>query len=392
MKNCRLCNSRNQETLIDFGEHPIVHNLKPEKGIMYDSFRFHLIYCRDCGLIGIENPIDAKILYENYFTVSAWKNQPHVPRLVEVMETIFHPLARSSILEIGCNDGSFLDYLVKKGYENLKGIEPTSDASEIAKKKGYRIEHKFWSLNFAKEYVDKVGKFDIIITRQVLEHIADLSDFLSAMRYALKDDGGLVIEVPDSEWNLDYLDYSLWEEHVNYFTLESLTNLLHINGFTIVHAETTLFAGKALIVYCEKMSHKRLVLRNRLGDKIKKYGESFPYFRIKLREFLGRFSNVAVYGCGARSSNFVNLAGIADQISFFYDDQKEKQNLFVPGCEIQILDPEDLNLENQHILLGVNTENEKKVISKLLNKKASFSSILPPSRFLPDFWKNLIYD
>ncbi|EMN97180.1 hypothetical protein LEP1GSC110_0051 [Leptospira interrogans serovar Medanensis str. UT053] len=52
-----------------------------------------------------------------------------------------------------------------------------------------------------------------------------MEDFISGINYVLKDDGALVVEIPDSDWNLEYLDYTLWEEHVNYFTIESLINL-----------------------------------------------------------------------------------------------------------------------------------------------------------------------
>ncbi|EMN97183.1 zinc-binding domain protein [Leptospira interrogans serovar Medanensis str. UT053] len=60
-----------------------------EKDESYLEFPFELVYCEDCGFMQIMDPIDPKILYKNYFTISSWKNQPHVPRLVEVMEAIY---------------------------------------------------------------------------------------------------------------------------------------------------------------------------------------------------------------------------------------------------------------------------------------------------------------
>ncbi|WP_228005580.1 class I SAM-dependent methyltransferase [Leptospira interrogans] len=87
----------------------------------------------------ILDPIDPKILYKNYFTFSSWKNQPHVPRLVEVMEAICSLEKTEKILEIGCNDGSFIDLLKLRGYKNIYGIEPTLDASTIAIDKGHDV-------------------------------------------------------------------------------------------------------------------------------------------------------------------------------------------------------------------------------------------------------------
>ncbi|WP_244894524.1 class I SAM-dependent methyltransferase [Leptospira alexanderi] len=220
-----------------------------------------------------------------------------------------------------------------------------------------------------------------------------LEDFMQAIHLSLKENGGLIIEIPDSQWNLDYLDYSLWEEHVNYFTIELLRNLLALNGFQIIHSETTLFSGKALIVYCEKSTRNTTGVKNSHNDKIINYGKIYPKFKSSLQKYLDSYKNVAVYGCGARSCNFVNFLGIKDHIKFFIDDQKEKQNAFVPGCGLEILNSENIFDKAKHILLGVNTENEFKVLKKksLMNSTMSYHSILPPSKLLPDFWKEMIY-
>jgi len=74
------------------------------------------------------------------------------------------------------------------------------------------------------------------------------------------------------------------------------------------------------------------------------------------------------------------------------DNQVEKQGLYVPGCNLKI-NPWDRKYANNHtIILGVNTENEYKVIHRnKLNKQNVYSS-MPPSSNLPMFWKNMIYD
>ena len=97
---------------------------------------------------------------------------------------------------------------------------------------------------------------------------------------------------------------------------------------------------------------------------------------------------MVVYGCGARSSNFLNFFEL-NMISFFIDDQIDKQNLFVPGCNIEILPWSEEFLQST-FLLGVNAENENKVLAKrgLLREKCF--SISPPSKYIPSFWQDLI--
>jgi len=389
---CRSCKSSSTQQLIDFGRQPIIHNLMKTADTNYESYPFSLHYCPTCGLMQVEEPIAPEILYENYFTVSGWKNQPHVPRLTEIMEAIYGLTNKDRILEVGCNDGSFLDYLKSKGYTDLAGIEPTNDASAIALRKGHTVHHTFWNLDFACKFTAASGKYKLVVTRQVLEHIVDLTNFLSAISEALSDQGGLVIEIPDADWNLDYLDYALWEEHVNYFTRDSLRNLLNLHGFRILHCERTLFSGQAMIVYCQKSNRQPEIQRPQNIDQVNRYKDTFPEFQLKLNQYLGEYDKIAVYGCGARSANFVNFLNIAKHIHCFIDDQKEKQNLFVPGCRVPVLSSDRIAESANHLLLGVNTENEAKVIAKRLHglSNVSWHSILPPSRLLPDFWSAMI--
>jgi 2-polyprenyl-3-methyl-5-hydroxy-6-metoxy-1,4-benzoquinol methylase len=393
---CRLCEHDHVDLLIDFGQQPIVHNLLNSSDQDYVKYGFQLGSCRNCGFLQILNPIDPQILYQNYFTVSSWKNQPHVSRLIDILESIVGINEDSYILDIGCNDGSFLESLQQRGYKYLSGIEPTHDASQKALSKGLEVHQGFFGQESASSIYSHKN-FDVITTRQVLEHIANLDDFLIGIELLLKDEGVLVIEIPDTEWNLDYLDYALWEEHVNYFTFNTLEQLLCKHNFSVIHYETTLFSGKALIVFCEKMNSQKPYVKhtyhNHDSFKINKYKKCFSLYKKQLTHFLASSQKpIAMYGCGARSSNFINFMEIDSFIDCFIDDQLEKQNFFVPGSNLKIY-KWDYQVHNSYtFLLGVNTENEHKVISNRKMMQGNYFSVLPPSRYLPDFWKSMIYD
>ena len=381
---CRLCENNTNVEILNFGNKPIVHHLIKDINVTYKKFPFILGLCESCNFLSLLKPIDPTILYENYFTVSDWKFQPHTMRLIEIMSQILGMNKDTNLLEIGSNDGKFLKELIDFGIKDVRGIEPTTDAYNISVSKNLNIEKGFFpTTSFKKD------EYDIIVFRQVLEHIFDLDLFLSNVYKALKFNGSIVIEIPDTSWNLECLDYSLWEEHVNYFTFNTLQKLLAKYQFEIIHYERTLFSGVALTVFAQK-SEKRINIKVSDDEKIKinMFKNKFNQLKISLHEYLNDKDNVVVYGCGARSSNFVNLFDL-DMINCFVDDQKEKQNYFVPGCNLQIK-PWSKDLEESTVLLGVNTENEQKVINKRLLKTDNFFSILPPSKHIPHFWKNLI--
>ena len=387
---CRLCRLGSVDLHLDFGKQPIVHDLLDRSDQSYRTFPFNVGYCPSCGFMQLIDNIPPEALYKNYFTVSSWKSQPHVTRLMQLMEGVFDLNPRTRILEIGCNDGSFMEKLAENGYRNALGIEPTKDAYKLAEGRGLNVINGFFGLTMAATLAGK-DRPDLIVSRQVIEHIPDLHEFLDGIYNVLQLNGGLVLELPDHSMNYETLDYTFWEEHVNYFTLHTLTTLLAMHGFETVHHESTLFSGKALFVFAQKKARGRQaqLIRNLDHERATRYKTLYPELQNSMRTFLENRakSGIAVYGAGARSCNFVNLLGLKDYVNVFIDDQLEKQNKYVPGSGRLIrpyIDDED---DKRFFLLGVNCENEPKVIRQ--RNLAAYASVLPPSRYLPDFWRAL---
>ena len=389
---CRLCQVAEVKELIDFGEQPIVHFLQQDTTCS-KKYPFKVGFCPSCEFVQLIDIIPPEILYENYFTLSGWKNQPHVNRLIDIINGFILD-KQSKILEIGCNDGSFLLSLKENGYSNLLGIEPTKDAYEKAIDAHLVVDNSFFN---KKLVLDKyqAQSFDMIISRQVLEHITDVNDFMECVSYLLKDSGKLIIEVPDSTLNFGQLDYGLWEEHTNYFTLNTLKKLLNKHQFKIIHDEKTLFCPQAMTLFCEKSSITQVNLKSVKDlEIIQFYQNSWHTFNTQLNVFLQSLQKrVVIYGCGARSSTFVNFNSIHPYIEAFIDDQVEKQNQFLPTNRegiIPIVAWKE-KYRDYIILLGVNTENETKVIKKRALDTTCVYSILPPSFLLPKFWKDMSY-
>lgn len=388
---CNVCEKKKLKKVLIFGKKPIVHHLKTKKKDIENTYQFDIAKCENCGHLQIYKSINPKILYKDYFTPSSWKNNWHVKLLIEKMISIYNLNKESQILEIGSNDGFFIDEFKKKKYRNIYGVEPSKDVYLQSKKKGHKVINEFFTNKIIKKKFKINKKFDLIYSRQVLEHITKLNKFIKEINKSLNKNGFLMLEVPDHDMNYENFDYSFWEEHVNYFNLKTLELLLQKNNFRILHHETTLYSGKALIVFAEKNKKKMKFFTSSKDNfnKINNYKKNFKVFKNKLEDFLKKFKkNIYIYGCGARSCNFVNLVGIGKYISGFVDDNKLKQNKYVPDSNLKIFSPNQINLDDSVILLGVNTENENAIIKKTNSKHVY--SILPPSTRLPDFWKIMI--
>jgi 2-polyprenyl-3-methyl-5-hydroxy-6-metoxy-1,4-benzoquinol methylase len=137
----------------------------------------------------------------------------------------------NSALDFGCGTGDFIHTLQTNGW-NVQGIEP----SETARRKASDL-----SGDIVKENLSELGdkKFDAITAWHVLEHVPDLTGTISQLKNLLVEGGVLFIAVPNYQ-SPDSLKYSnYWAgydvpRHLWHFSKESMTQLLHSQGFKLL--------------------------------------------------------------------------------------------------------------------------------------------------------------
>lgn len=399
MNVCHLCGEDKLLSLLYFGEHPIAHHFLTDPSEEEYVHPVDVCFCASCGLIQLNNPIPPNKLYTNYNWLSSWKWNPHVPRILDLIGQLFYDLDRESkVIEIGSNDGTFLESLRMKGYQNLLGVEPTQDGQNAARKKGIETVGTYFNRETANILTAERGKYDLFIARQMLEHVTDLRDFREAINIILRPGGYVLIEVPNFEFSLQTFDYSaIWEEHVNYFTLETLTRFLTDAGIRVIHTETANFCGEALMVFGKYEGDSATILVERHSKELQAdafaYRDRWPTFQGRFLKYLDEYrkngGRVAIYGAGCRACSLINFAGLGSYLEFCLDDQPEKQGKYMPGSRLAILPGE--RLENSTVdfcLLAVNAESEEKVIANhrtYQEKGGRFASVHPPSKRLLTF-------
>lgn len=145
-----------------------------------------------------------------------------------------------SLLEVGCGKGLFLMSLVKLGLsKNLCGMDVTVPGPEIIANNP--------EISFIKADITKFGldtKFDVVYSNHVFEHmaLADVDTHLSSIYEALKDNGVLVINVPNRLFGPSdvtrIIDFSGTNKipaqgtHLNETTYTEIIDHLKAHGFT----------------------------------------------------------------------------------------------------------------------------------------------------------------
>jgi 2-polyprenyl-3-methyl-5-hydroxy-6-metoxy-1,4-benzoquinol methylase len=137
-----------------------------------------------------------------------------------------------NLLDVGAANGFFVELCTKRGI-NAEGIEISQNAVEWAKSLGRNVT------NSTLENFSPPGKFRVITLLDVLEHIHNPIEFLSAASLNLEDNGFLLINVPNEGSMSAKLAGKNWHallppEHWFYFNKKSLRLLLENSGFEVI--------------------------------------------------------------------------------------------------------------------------------------------------------------
>jgi SAM-dependent methyltransferase len=391
--SCRLCGSTAFEAVLDFGSLPIAHRMLERRDEEEERFPFSLHVCTVCGLTQILDPIDPEVLYKRYnYNFSSWKPEPHLANEIEAILE-FGPV--TSAIDIGCNDGLFLDRLREAGVGSVVGIEPNPYSSKIARDRGIDVYDAMISTGLCDEIVRRHGPFDLVISRQVIEHLTDLRLFFDCVGRLLAPGGFVFFDIPDFGPASRMGDCSvLWEEHVNYFTPVTFARTLEAFGLQIVKSLTYDFSGGTLGVLARLGPAIAPKTDSKTVEEALSFGTLVERYRTLAVAALERARNagdaVVMYGSGVRSCMLLNGLGLGSGVEYAVDDQPERQGRFIPGARLTIYPSTKLAQEERRVVcvLAVNHENEAKVVARasaLVPAGSTFVSACVPS----DIWAEI---
>lgn len=106
-----------------------------------------------------------------------------------------------NILDIGCGGGILLSKLIESGYQNLTGIDPNETniiaCKEKLKSKVNLFNHSSLQhieyLKSKKTSQENLQAYDVIISLEVIEHVASPEIFISHISKLLKKNGMIII-------------------------------------------------------------------------------------------------------------------------------------------------------------------------------------------------------
>lgn len=210
---------------------------------LFTSGKYSVQKCLVCGQIYVSgiNLISSCSEYDEsrYFTernnyLDKWEELSSHFQII--LDKIKIYTSKGAVLDVGCSVGILLDVARNNGFA-VKGVEFSTWASEFARQKGFDV---MTGGLIEAAYPEKC--FDVVVMNHVLEHIPKPIEIMAEISRILKDDGLLVIGVPNFGSYMAKLMKGKWfslmpDQHIWQFTHESLGKLLLKTGFSEVYFE-----------------------------------------------------------------------------------------------------------------------------------------------------------
>ena len=378
MIKCDVC-KKNYSIIIDLGKQFLANHY--EKNYHYKA---KVAFCINCKILkNIHKIPNSRIFQKNYPYLSSLSVE-FKRYLKKISQDLKKKISKGNILEIGSNDGSFLENFQRKLYNPI-GLEPAFSSHIIAKKKITSINRYFNKKN-ALILKKKYQSFDLIFSINTFAHIDNIQETFKLVGLLLNKQNKksvFVFENIDITSLVKKNNFSqLYDEHVYTLSATCVNNICKKNNLVLFDIKKTNNQDGSFRYY---IGHGKIKQKNSVKTIIKKEKNSLKIFLIKkfnknileIKKNTKKFflnSSTPIFGFGASAkatfiANFLSLN--KNNIKYIFDNSPYKINKNLPGTNIKIIEETLINNIKECILFIFIPNHLNEIIKKYhqLSKK-----------------------
>ena len=333
MAKCKVCNKDLYEKpLLTLKNMPASAQFLPDKSelISEKGIDLQIYQCSGCGLVQI--PSEPVFYFREVIRAVGISEEMAKFRLQQFKDFV-DTYKVKKILEAGAGFGEYLA-LMDKVCKEAYGIEFSDKGVANCNKLGLNVEKGFIE---NEDYKISNGPFDSFFIMSFLEHIPNISSFLTGLRNNLEEGAVGIIEVPNFDMILNKKLFSEFIlDHLYYFTEETLKTTLEINGFDVLE--------------CKPVWHNYIlsaIVRKKSSLNIEEFAASNAKVKNEINQFIDNYSETAIWGAGHQALAIMALADLGNRVKYVVDSAEFKQNKFTPATHIPIVSPE--YFKNNHV-------------------------------------------
>jgi SAM-dependent methyltransferase len=370
---CLVCKSK-VRPLVDFGPQPPSNRFEFVNFHESDRHPLTIGQCEGCGLVQLISPMAPDMVKPRFEWLIYNEPENHLDTVVERLCRLSDIDTSKRVVGLTYKDDTSLARFNRAGYRNIYRYDPAQDLGVKDGCASLETIQGALAATPTSQLAAKHGLADLLLARHVLEHAHDPVAFLAAISNLVAPGGYLIFEVPDCTKFVGACDYSfVWEEHVTYFSPETLAALINHAGLTLHEIFTYPYPYEDALIAIVRNTRSNDANRSKLRDirSLLSAGEVFSHryaevaaqIQRRLRALRRSGKRIAIFGAGHLAAKFINLYSLGELIDCVIDDHERKREMLMPASRVPIRSA--AALKNVDIcLLSLSPESEEKVVAQ----------------------------
>ena len=357
LNHCVACNLGELELTLDLGNQTLANEyLDNDQEI--EIFPLSLWRCTNCSHSQLGIAVNPERLFRDYFYVSNTSRtlSNYFDNFSAYIINKHGPIGK--ILDIGSNDGSFLEKFAGTEW-NAIGVDPAVNLIPEAHLRGVKTLPTFFDQKTAELLT---SDFDVIVAMNVFAHTSQPVEILHAIEKCIGDNGTVYIQTSQADMFTHGQFDTVYHEHISFFNVKSMRALLGRTNLSLVNVSIVPIHGDSYLwEITKKKTENRVIAREEYEDKNGFYAEDlYRDFALNasgraekvnklVENYRQKHFKVISYGAAAKGNTFINFA----QLDFDYivDDTKHKIGKMAPAGGCFVSSPEILETINGPCLI-----------------------------------------
>ncbi|MBK34463.1 MAG: hypothetical protein CME26_02905 [Gemmatimonadetes bacterium] len=374
VEKCRVCGTEPLKEVLRIEDQFIASTfVESNDDNMLSSIKIPLtlVICESCKLVQLRETVEPDLLYRSYFYRTG-VNETMARDLRGLVQATFERVETQPgdlAVDIGANDCTMISMFP----DNLKriAVEPAKNISWEGVDPSIEIVNDY----FSKDAVNGVAggrKIKAITSTAMFYDLDNPNGATSDIKDLLAEDGICTIQVSHLAATIaDMNFYDIVHEHLEYYTLHTLSNLMERHDLRVVDAETNAVNGGSIRVYVTHADRGlpvsdryRGILQWELDLKLDdpqtyvEYGRQIENSVQLARGFIEREIDEGqlVIGLGASTKGNVllQICGIGkDMLPYISERNPEKVGLRTLGTDIELISEERARDMNPSAMLVI---------------------------------------
>ena len=352
LTECVACGSNKLKLVLDLKKQPLANSYKLNKDDWQPEYPLAINRCEECYHVQLTHAVAPNLMFEDYLYVSG-TTQTGREHFKEFAKFTFDIHGQpKTVLDVGCNDGTQLDYFKELGLYTY-GVDPAKNLYERS-----AANHLVWCEYFNDDFVRLLVEnttFDIITAQNVFAHTADPLAFLKTASRVMDDNSLMFVQTSQANMILNNEFDTIYHEHISFFNSQSMKKLCERAGLYLVNVDKMPIHGTSYIFTISKKERKGNVdfviaqeEKNGLYDP-KTYVQYANRCKQIVDELVQAVCNytrsdmgwyAVGYGAPAKGMTLLNYSDL--KLDFIIDDNPLKQGRFTPGSSIPIVSAAEL--------------------------------------------------